>query len=99
MEGDLIGVLMLDADYWISIHSLRMEGDASSSDARSRCFISIHSLRMEGDLVKKYNYSEYNISIHSLRMEGDFVTLFYFHLCTSHFNPLPPHGGRHGLPF
>ena len=35
------------------------------------------------------------ISIHSLRMEGDFVTLFYFHLCTSHFNPLPPHGGRH----
>ena len=83
----------------ISIHSLRMEGDASSSDARSRCFISIHSLRMEGDLVKKYNYSEYNISIHSLRMEGDFVTLFYFHLCTSHFNPLPPHGGRHGLPF
>ena len=27
-------------------------------------------------------------------MEGDFVTLFYFHLCTSHFNPLPPHGGR-----
>ena len=74
MEGDLIGVLMLDADYWISIHSLRMEGDASSSDARSRCFISIHSLRMEGDLVKKYNYSEYNISIHSLRMEGDTVS-------------------------
>ena len=50
-----------------------------------------------------YNASEYDlmwgISIHSLRMEGDFVTLFYFHLCTSHFNPLPPHGGRHGLPF
>ena len=36
----------------------------------------------------------YSISIHSLRMEGDIV------LCTlsctlHHFNPLPPHGGRH----
>ena len=92
-------MMLFTAKKRISIHSLRMEGDASSSDARSRCFISIHSLRMEGDLVKKYNYSEYNISIHFLRMEGDFVTLFYFHLCTSHFNPLPPHGGRHGLPF
>ena len=37
-----------------------------------------------------------DISIHSLRMEGD-VTLFYFYLCTSHFNPLPPHGGRRWL--
>ena len=97
--GRPVCMMLFTAKKRISIHSLRMEGDASSSDARSRCFISIHSLRMEGDLVKKYNYSEYNISIHSLRMEGDFVTLFYFHLCTSHFNPLPPHGGRHGLPF
>ena len=64
-------MMLFTAKKRISIHSLRMEGDASSSDARSRCFISIHSLRMEGDLVKKYNYSEYNISIHSLRMEGD----------------------------
>ena len=92
--GRPVCMMLFTAKKRISIHSLRMEGDASSSDARSRCFISIHSLRMEGDLVKKYNYSEYNISIHSLRMEGDFVTLFYFHLCTSHFNPLPPHGGR-----
>ena len=70
--GRPVCMMLFTAKKRISIHSLRMEGDASSSDARSRCFISIHSLRME----------------------GDFVTLFYFHLCTSHFNPLPPHGGR-----
>ena len=61
--------------------------------------ISIHSLRMEGDGAITTPGYVGDISIHSLRMEGDFVTLFYFHLCTSHFNPLPPHGGRHGLPF
>ena len=33
------------------------------------------------------------ISIHSLRMEGDFTTVIAFYFGT-HFNPLPPHGGR-----
>ena len=33
------------------------------------------------------------ISIHSLRMEGDSVDAYVKSLLT-HFNPLPPHGGR-----
>ena len=33
------------------------------------------------------------ISIHSLRMEGDYLCTIGFPQC-SHFNPLPPHGGR-----
>ena len=36
----------------ISIHSLRMEGDATPAYIAAVCFgISIHSLRMEGDLL------------------------------------------------
>ena len=37
-----------------------------------------------------------NISIHSLRMEGDKV-LFVEFVSLKHFNPLPPHGGRHKM--
>ena len=33
----------------ISIHSLRMEGDAADADVQRQAAISIHSLRMEGD--------------------------------------------------
>ena len=61
----------LSWNYGISIHSLRMEGDNSSSCSILRQFISIHSLRMEGD------------GIASLLTQD-----------LSHFNPLPPHGGR-----
>ena len=35
-----------------------------------------------------------DISIHSLRMEGD-STRNYRNPGKAHFNPLPPHGGRH----
>ena len=34
----------------ISIHSLRVEGDAKRCDARREWIISIHSLRVEGDV-------------------------------------------------
>ena len=34
------------------------------------------------------------ISIHSLRMEGD-TRISIPYLANGHFNPLPPHGGRH----
>ena len=34
---------------YISIHSLRMEGDAGMLPRDWQCHISIHSLRMEGD--------------------------------------------------
>ena len=38
-----------------------------------------------------------SISIHSLRMEGD-PDSSSTHSGSSHFNPLPPHGGRHPTP-
>ena len=38
------------ADCWnISIHSLRVEGDAGGESIVATCVISIHSLRVEGD--------------------------------------------------
>ena len=57
---------------YISIHSLRMEGDLHLMQQNSwDNAISIHSLRMEGDVgVYNHIYSGF-ISIHSLRMEGD----------------------------
>ena len=62
--------------------------------ATYRIFISIHSLRMEGDRQKFQDIApKIGISIHSLRMEGDF-THVHFIYGISHFNPLPPHGGR-----
>ena len=57
----------------ISIHSLRVEGDALSElNSFERKYISIHSLRVEGD-VDDFIQSIYwlTISIHSLRVEGD----------------------------
>ena len=38
------------------------------------------------------------ISIHSLRMEGDRIIRRSSRLL-SYFNPLPPHGGRHGMQY
>ena len=55
--------------------------------------ISIHSLRMEGDLRMQQLKNLLLISIHSLRMEGDPVAVCV-HNHRTHFNPLPPHGGR-----
>ena len=42
-----------DYEEYISIHSLRMEGDIDTYYLPSRLSISIHSLRMEGDVVWK----------------------------------------------
>ena len=61
------------------------------------CVISIHSLRMEGDLrYAKQREDIRQISIHSLRMEGDHCR-YWTRTSRQHFNPLPPHGGRHML--
>ena len=66
-----------DVDPYISIHSLRMEGDRPVQ----RLFpgypgISIHSLRMEGDRHMLPRLRHALISIHSLRMEEDLVFLY-----------------------
>ena len=73
-----------------------MEGDRKAADPRlPGCAISIHSLRMEGDTVPIFEGLRHNISIHSLRMEGDIISSSS-RMILVHFNPLPPHGGRHG---
>ena len=61
--------------------------------AAEKQFISIHSLRMEGDQRLGKSPEPRNISIHSLRMEGD-NRRQQPQAKASHFNPLPPHGGR-----
>ena len=79
----------------ISIHSLRMEGDAMLLPIFGGAEnISIHSLRMEGDWdCFSPMFSDPAISIHSLRMEGDSIRFSAF-VYQLYFNPLPPHGGR-----
>ena len=59
---------------YISIHSLRMEGDPSLGRKGQAAQISIHSLRMEGDAYCNGSCPTGKISIHSLRMEGDIMT-------------------------
>ena len=78
----------------ISIHSLRMEGDAGVVVTLIGFCISIHSLRMEGDVrIPTTTARVLLISIHSLRMEGDSdIEEMIRH--EKYFNPLPPHGGR-----
>ena len=57
---------------YISIHSLRMEGDLNFRGFWTVSHkISIHSLRMEGDGRPFRLDICFHISIHSLRMEGD----------------------------
>ena len=55
----------------ISIHSLRVEGDAAMTTLVERQRISIHSLRVEGDNTASTPALRRTISIHSLRVEGD----------------------------
>ena len=72
MEGD-VPVRPRGWTAWqISIHSLRMEGDAFQKFICLYQHISIHSLRMEGDANSEPITLDVDcISIHSLRMEGD----------------------------
>ena len=72
-----------------------MEGDLPVPAVGQQFCISIHSLRMEGDTVPIFEGLRHNISIHSLRMEGDIISSSS-RMILVHFNPLPPHGGRHG---
>ena len=83
-------------DEFISIHSLRMEGD-------KECYvlllathiISIHSLRMEGDARKKDIKKSLQIYFNPLPPHGGRRVSIMLTFTSSHyFNPLPPHGGR-----
>ena len=82
----------------ISIHSLRMEGDAVLFAMPPQIFISIHSLRMEGDVGNGralHTLDNFNpLPPHGGRPHH----LFAFRRSARNFNPLPPHGGRHTIP-
>ena len=78
----------------ISIHSLRMEGDASVCKSFLSVYISIHSLRMEGDRVQAHRGTgrcHFNpLPPHGgRRSDGEELSRR-----VPYFNPLPPHGGR-----
>ena len=81
----------------ISIHSLRMEGDIYNFDNVFcvELFQSTPSAWRETWCYRKVDKGRHGrvISIHSLRMEGDHCPSRLGQLGT-HFNPLPPHGGR-----
>ena len=81
---------------FISIHSLRMEGDFFKGVMTwENVGISIHSLRMEGDLfntaladqpiIFQSTPSAWRETERSHPANGE----------PAYFNPLPPHGGRH----
>ena len=83
----------------ISIHSLRMEGDAAQRRMR-RYHRHFNPLPPHGGRRDTLEYAQkkLNISIHSLRMEGDLRKAFIL-TGEKHFNPLPPHGGRQQVIF
>ena len=97
MEGDRTSNVRL-ADWNISIHSLRMEGDAffNSFNAPSDGLFQSTPSAWRETLTVAIIAVFFDISIHSLRMEGDRVSWVFF--CgRADFNPLPPHGGRRFL--
>ena len=63
---------MGSADFCISIHALRVEGDNQNDKLHELHQISIHALRVEGDLATPIETPlPPAISIHALRVEGD----------------------------
>ena len=88
--GRPVGVETLPPDKLISIHALRVEGDAPKSRCSSSLpRISIHALRVEGDLPQSPRSSTRSISIHALRVEGDGVSG-----CDSQCGPISIHALR-----
>ena len=98
MEGDCYTIILHLQMKTISIHSLRMEGDPAGTAVphSQRAFQSTPSAWRETFARNRYDSAMY-ISIHSLRMEGDKAAL-ETEVRLLHFNPLPPHGGRHMTP-
>ena len=72
----------------ISIHSLRVEGDACPPGVHQKAPISIHSLRVEGDKYGIEFRATRAISIHSLRVEGD-CTISQHHVIKLAFQSTP----------
>ena len=80
--------------HFISIHSLRVEGDVKTFQIHFEKAISIHSLRVEGDGSEKVHSLGAKIfqSTPSVWRETAFAALQRRQ--NQNFNPLPPCGGR-----
>ena len=93
-EGDLL----FDNAFFLCIHfnPLPPHGGRPhiSSSLSQSSSISIHSLHTEGDVLVRAIPDILRISIHSLHTEGD-RGIRHIYSIKQHFNPLPPHGGRH----
>ena len=83
-----------DEQIVISIHALRMEGDAAAACRRDADRISIHALRVEGDPGAKVEIS-YNGKFLSTPSGWRATRPVSRHpLIGNHFYPRPPGGGR-----
>ena len=82
----------------ISIHSLRMEGDQIVLYYFVHPYISIHSLRMEGDQVLRSCPRLAPVFQSTPSAWRETKRLNDLRQCINYFNPLPPHGGRLGVP-
>ena len=89
-----------DVCQYISIHALRVEGDAMRKASNDLLFIFLstpsgwratYTGRNGGDAY-------FSISIHALRVEGD-IQPFRLKVHTLYFYPRPPGGGRHCIYF
>ena len=82
--------------FYISIHSLRMEGDISIKNMTAN-YPYFNPLPPYGGRpsCRLLDNPQDIISIHSLRMEGD-ISPHNITSTISYFNPLPPYGGRRG---
>ena len=94
MEGDFLSISPPASASKISIHALRVEGDALyDTRVPPKRPISIHALRVEGDTINLDALVPKLISIHALRVEGDQPTPEQLQ-ARADFYPRPPGGGR-----
>ena len=94
MEGDKAALIYFVYSTGISIHSLRMEGDyRRCGDCNAYLGFQSTPSAWRETYVSSDAFAASHISIHSLRMEGDRPHPRWTQF-RSHFNPLPPHGGR-----
>ena len=93
MEGDLHILRFLFA-YYISIHSLRMEGDPDQCQhiTAIQSFQSTPSAWRETQGRRKRN--GFLLYFNPLPPHGGRLFIFVITMHATHFNPLPPHGGR-----
>ena len=77
----------------ISIHALRVEGDAQKRYDRQLCFISIHALRVEGDITSFWIVLYWS-DFYPRPPGGGRLQQLQFGFDNRYFYPRPPGGGR-----